>query len=146
MGDHVVAQNVSGVRGQDLGEVGLLLVVRHVREEACQRIADQHSIIALGRVFGIDLCRIDIDFEIHLGLHEGRQPVDDERGNENSEQPDGERDGGNAIGLQPPVGAVASADTPLGLRRSPIEPILIYRLCLTHIFLGICARCAERTR
>ena len=120
MADHIVAHDIGRVGGQNLRDIGLLLVGGRGGNEARQSLPHQNAVVSAGRILGIDLGRIDIDRKVDFGLHEGWKSSDDQRSYKYAEQADGEPNGDDAIGLQPPVGGIAPANAPLRRGRCPI--------------------------
>ncbi len=147
--DDVVAHDVGRIRGQDLADLCLLPVRDVSRIKGSQGLAHQYPVISFSGILGIDLCRVDIDRKVDLGLHKGGRAGDNERGDEDAEQAHGEADGDEPVGLETTVGGIASAQASARVSGCPIAHtrlLPIYGLSVTHISLGICARCARRAR
>ena len=115
MGLHIVAHDIGRIGGQDLCDVGPILVRRSGGNEGRNRIPHDGAEISFLRILRIELGGIDINRKVHIGLHECRQAAHDDGSQENAKETDGKRNGDNAVGLQSAIGAVPPANAPLRL-------------------------------
>src|SRR3546814_11579015 len=84
-----VAEQI-GRAGAQHGEIAALLRAAELGGKQIEEgVARQLAVVAATDIIRLHLCRIDIDLQRHLGLHEGRVAGEDERADQYGEQADG---------------------------------------------------------
>src|SRR3546814_3815932 len=113
----------SDVCSSDLqhGEIAALLRAAELGGKQIEEgVARQLAVVAATDIIRLHLCRIDIDLQRHLGLHEGRVAGEDERADQYGEQADGKADGGEPVEAHAPIGSMAALHPLAGVFGEPV--------------------------
>src|SRR3546814_878587 len=120
IGHHAVAEQI-GRAGAQHGEIAALLRAAELGGKQIEEgVARQLAVVAATDIIRLHLCRIDIDLQRHLGLHEGRVAGEDERADQYGEQADGKADGGEPVEAHAPIGSMAALHPLAGVFGEPV--------------------------